>query len=158
MKKIFLLTALLGAFSTHAQKFTSADDALFYLEDVFVSTTTIKEGEYWINPIMLQFEEDAAIYLHMAKGKILEKDYVSNNEIEMGKLEVNGIAYLDIIFWKNIKNITVAQNSKKEWWLSIEAPVYDADYKLLRNSTALYLVNGHEAERIKSALNYLRKK
>ena len=159
MKKIFILVAILGAFTAHAQKgsFATADDALFYLEDKFAGTTAIKEGDYWIDPIMLQFEEDDSIYLHTVKGKILSNDYITNNEVEMKKLHGDGMELVTSILWDEIKSITIKQNSLNGWWLTINAPVYNNDNKVIRNITTLYIANGREAGRIKAALDYLRK-
>jgi hypothetical protein len=157
MKRILLIAILFMNLIAHSQneQFASTDDALFYLEENFVSTTAVKEGKYWIDPIMLEFEEGGALYLHLAKGKILEKDYVESKENEMSKLKVE-LEYLMRIYWDEIEDITIQQDKSNDWWLTIKGKVYDMDDKVVANSTRLYIINGAQANKIKAALNYLR--
>jgi hypothetical protein len=154
MKKILMVLAVLFCALANAQEFASVDDALFFLDDNMNFTTCNKEGDYWVNPLMLQFEYDDAIYLHIYKGKITKNGAADFTEQELAKLRADE-NIMQSITWEDIKSVTVAQKDN-EWWLTINGPYHDLEQYTPAGTTRTFLVeNGNEAKKIKSAIEYV---
>ncbi|MES2486861.1 MAG: hypothetical protein V4581_13060 [Bacteroidota bacterium] len=155
MKTLLLFLTLISGITLYAQEgFASADEALFFLDEHFTATTQEKKGSIWIDPVLLQFEYEDAIYVHTYTGKITEKDYLEGNEEALKKLKVKEGKFTSIV-WQDITSITLTQKGS-EWWLAINGPYKDMDDKSAGSSCTFYIADATQAEKIKAALNHLR--
>jgi len=155
LKILLLFLTLISGITLHAQEaFASADEALFFLDGHFTTTTQEKKGSMWIDPVMLQFEYEDAIYVHSYKGKIAEKDYLEGKEDALKKLKVKEGKFTSIV-WQDITSITLTQKGS-EWWLTLNGTYKDMDNKPSGNSRTFYIAEAQHAEKIKAALDYLR--
>ena len=155
MKTLLLFLTLISGITLHAQEaFASADEALFFLDEHFTATTQEKKGSMWIDPVLLQFEYEDAIYMHSYKGNIPEKDYLEGNEEALKKLKVKEGKFASLV-WKDITAISLTQKGT-EWWLTLNGPYKDMDNKPSGNSRTFYIADAQHAEKIKAALDFLR--
>ena len=154
MKNMLVAILSLYALFCNAQEFTSADDALVFLDENFTLTTQEKKGSMWLDPVMLQFEYEDAIYIHTYTGKISEKDYLGNNVKAIAKLEVKDNNVVSIA-WDAIESINLVQ-SKGEGWITINGAITNMESVTQGGSQTFYVANAAQAEKIKAALEYLK--
>jgi hypothetical protein len=136
--------------------FNSSEEAEAYLDKNYFATPLKIENGYWVNPFLMGFNDEDFLGIMRCEGKTLEKYFVEENEEELEK----ALTVLEedpyLIYWHEIKSITVAKDEAGEYWLTIKAPVMNQYDELQKNEIKLW-VKEESRENVKNALLYLQK-
>jgi hypothetical protein len=153
MKKIFLFIAVIVSLSATAQEFDSGDDALKFLSQNFKTSTYVKSGETWTDPVELMFDINE-INIFLYHGTIQEKfhnDYSKDKVTELVPDDTeNGVVFFT---WPEVESVNL-ELKNGQYWLTIYGPVYNDKSEKVADSRTLYIADKEKAQQIKVALEY----
>lgn len=143
--------------SLSGNSFNNSGDAADYLDENFWFSSKNKSGEYFIDPIEMEFTSSDILYFTHSKGKGRVTDLLAGDD---HKADIEDDEDADAkefgIEWGSIKNITITKKSNGDYYLDIDCKILNDDDEVSGNRILLYVSAGKQ-NKIKDALLYLNK-